>query len=257
MTGIWEFFFKYPPLVFEKGKLIYASPLPGWVLFLTTAAVVVIAAWTYSRARGKTRPRDRAVLAALRTATFIVLLFPLFRPALQIATAIEQENYVGVLIDDSRSMQIADGSDGPRGAQVRSALGEETDALLKKLGEKYQVRLMRFSGAAEEIGGAGDLTFTGGQSRLGRAMDQARSQLSGVPLAGLVVITDGADQAEAELNNSLLGLRANSVPVFTVGVGREEFDRDIEVRRVSTPREVLEGSSVMVDVVVAQTGFRG
>ena len=255
--SVWEFFFKYPPVVFEKGRLVFASPLPPWVLFLATAAVVALAAWTYARARGKMRPRDRAALLALRSGIFAVLLFALFRPALQIATAVEQENFVGVLIDDSRSMAIADAGQGARGDLIRQALGGENSELLRELERRYRLRFFRFSGSAEAIDGVEDLTFTGGQSRLGRALDQVRGAMSGVPTAGLILLTDGADQAEADLNASILALRANSVPVFTVGVGREEFDRDVEVRRVSPPRAVLRGSSVVVDVVLAQTGFRG
>jgi uncharacterized membrane protein len=257
MPALWEFFFKYPPVVFEKGRLLFTSPLPGWMLFAATAAVMVLVVWTYLRARGKARARDRVVLVALRALTFAVLLFALFRPALQVAAAVDQENYLGVLIDDSRSMQIADGPDGTRSSQVKTALDAENSPLLKSLAERYRLRLFRFSGAAERIGGVGEMTFTGGQSRLGHALDQARAQLAGVPLAGMVVITDGADQAEADLNSSVLGLRAGSVPVFTVGVGREEFARDIEVRRVSTPRTVLKGASLVVDVVIAQNGYRG
>jgi uncharacterized membrane protein len=257
MPGLWEFFFKYPPVVFEKGQLIFASPLPATLLFISTAAVVGMAGWTYARARGKMRGLDRAMLVTLRTAAFAVLLFMLFRPTLQIATSIEQENYVAVLIDDSRSMRIADGAEGVRGDLVREALGPAESSVLNALSERYKVRYFRFAGGAERMEGLEDLTFTGGQSRLGRALDQVRSQLSGVPLAGLVMITDGADQAEAELNSAVLGLRAASVPVFTVGVGREAFERDVEVRRVATPRSVLRGSTVVVDAVVAQTGFRG
>ena len=37
LLAIWEFFFKYPPLVFEKGRLLFASPLPWWMLLLAVA----------------------------------------------------------------------------------------------------------------------------------------------------------------------------------------------------------------------------
>ncbi len=52
-------------------------------------------------------------------------------------------------------------------------------------------------------------------------------------------------------------LRTHSVPVFTVGLGRERFDRDIEITRVEAPRSVLKGTSLVVDVMLVQTGFRG
>lgn len=256
LLAIWEFFFKYPPVVFEKGRLLFASPLPWWMLLLAVA-LAGAAAWSYLRARRGLPSRDRAVLLALRAAALVVLLVILFRPVLQIAVAVPQENYLGVLIDDSRSMRIADDEAGPRGAQVQRGLSEEQSRVLASLAERFRLRLFRFSSSAERVGEVEELTFMGGQSQIGRALDQARAELAGVPLSALVLVTDGADRAEADLNASLLGLRTASVPVYTVGVGREEFRRDIEVRRTSTPRSVLKGTSLVVDVVIAQTGFAG
>jgi uncharacterized membrane protein len=40
-------------------------------------------------------------------------------------------------------------------------------------------------------------------------------------------------------------------------VGRESFDHDIELSRVSAPREALKGTSLVVDLMVAQTGYSG
>ena len=78
-----------------------------------------------------------------------------------------------------------------------------------------------------------------------------------MPLSGLVVISDGADNSQTTLSDSLRALEADSVPVFTVGLGREEFARDIQLSRVETPRSVLKGTSLVVDVVIAQVGYTG
>lgn len=256
LLAIWEFLFKYPPLVFEKGRLLFATPLPWWLL-ATAVALAAFAAWSYMRGRRGLLLRDRAVLVALRTAALALLVLLLFRPVLQIPVAVPQENYLGILIDDSRSMRIADSDAGARGAVVQRGLNPEQSRLIEALSERFRLRLFRFSSTAERISDVGDLTFLGGQSRIGQALNQARAELAGVPLSGLVVISDGADRAEAELNASLLDLRASSIPVYTVGVGEEEFRRDIEVRRAATPRSVLQGTSLVVDVVVAQNGFGG
>ena len=88
-------------------------------------------------------------------------------------------------------------------------------------------------------------------------MDGARQELAGLPLAGLVVVSDGADTAEDALGESLLALKSQGVPVFTVGVGQETLSRDIQIGRVSTPRVALKGTTLMVDVVITQTGFSG
>ena len=42
-----------------------------------------------------------------------------------------------------------------------------------------------------------------------------------------------------------------------VGVGREAFDRDIQITRVETPRSTLKGTTLAVDVVISHTGFAG
>lgn len=251
--AIWEFFFKYPPLVFEKGRIVFASPLPGWLL-VTAVVVAAAATWSYLRRARELPVLDRAGLLVLRAGLFALLLLLLLRPVLQVPVSVSQENYLGILIDDSRSMMIADDGSATRASEVIQQLDA---GLLERLAEEYRIRLFRFAGDAGRMETLGELTFAGGMSRIGRALDQARNELAGVPLAGLVVVSDGADQSEADLNESLLALRASSVPVYTVGVGREQFERDIEVRRVSTPRAVLRGTSTMVDVVISQNGFGG
>ena len=42
----------------------------------------------------------------------LLVLFCLFRPVLVVKAAVPQQNFLGVLIDDSRSMQIADWNAG-------------------------------------------------------------------------------------------------------------------------------------------------
>ena len=63
--------------------------------------------------------RDRIVLTTLRVALLLVVLACLFRPVLVVRAAVPQQNVVGVLLDDSRSMQIADMDGGPRSAFVQ------------------------------------------------------------------------------------------------------------------------------------------
>lgn len=251
--GIWEFFLKYPPLVFERGRIVFLSPLPGWLI-----AIIVIAAgvavFSYLRRSRGLGLRDRVGLVVLRNALLAVIVLVLLRPTLQVPVAVPQENYLGIVIDDSRSMLVADDGSVTRGEALAQYLDTE---LFRALQEKFRLRLFSFSSDVRLIEEIGELTFSGGETRIGRALDQARSELAGVPIAGLVLVSDGADQSEAELNQTLLGLRSGSVPVYTVGVGREEFTRDIEVRRISMPRSVLRGTSMMVDVVVAQNGFGG
>jgi uncharacterized membrane protein len=92
---------------------------------------------------------------------------------------------------------------------------------------------------------------------LGRTLERGADELATVPLAGLVLVSDGADNSHTGLSEILLALNARKVPVYTVGLGRERFTRDIELVRVEAPRSVLKGSSLVVDVTIAQRGFGG
>lgn len=257
LESLFEFLFKYRPLVFEKGSLAFSAPWPVYIAVLVGAAVAALAIWTYTGARGRSRPRDRTVLASLRLAILGLIVFCLFRPVLVISTVVPERNFLGILIDDSKSMQIADREGVPRSDFVYEAFGSEESELKALLSERFMLRFFRFSGSAERMADFSELSFAGANTNLGRALDRASQDLAAVPLAGLVVVTDGADNSEGPLTESLLSLQANSVPVYTLGLGRERFDKDIQVNRVETPRTVLKGSSLAVDLLVAQTGFDG
>src|SRR6185436_18277133 len=110
-------------------------------------------------------------------------------------------------------------------------------------------RFFRFSSTADRLGKPGDLAYDGTSTRLGQALERARDELSGLPLAGLVMVTDGADTSDATIDEQLASLKARSIPVFTLGIGRDRFEKDIQVTRVETPRSALKGTSLVVDVV--------
>jgi uncharacterized membrane protein len=257
---LFELLFKYRPPVFENGRFAFGAPRPLLVALLVIAAIGLAAAATYARAGTRQAPlarRDRVVLAALRIAALALLVICLSRPRLLLSEAVPQRNYVGILLDDSRSMQIADVGGAPRSTFVRQAFDSVRGEVQRGLAERFRVRTYRFARDAERVGNVSQLSFAGRETRVGDALDQAREALGSVPLAGLIVVSDGADNARTPLAERLLALRAHGVPVYTVGVGRERFGRDVEVRRVDAPRRALKGSSLVIDVLVAQQGYAG
>ena len=262
LESLFAFFFKYRPAVFQKGDFAFGSPTSVILLLLAGALIGVPAILTYAAVRGKSTRRDRWILGTLRAAAILLLVFCLFRPMLLLSAAVPQRNYVGVLIDDSRSMQIADVDAGDarpqtRGDVVRHLIAGPDSAIRKALADRFLVRYFRFSSGTQRIASADDVSFAGTSTRLGDAIEHARQELEAVPLSGLVVFSDGADNARTPLGDELLSLRARSVPVFTVGIGRERFDKDIEIRRVEAARTALKGSAIVADVLVRQRGYGG
>ena len=254
--SLFTFLFKYPPVVFEQGTFVFWATRSMWLVAALAAGGALYALWTY-RQVAPLGGRRRVAIVALRVALFAVVVFALLRPTLQLKVAVPQQNFVGILLDDSRSMQVADHGGEPRSSFVMDELGRTDAPLLTALGERFSLRVFRFSSVAERLQSTGDLTFAGTGTRIGDALDRARDELGGLPVAGLVLVSDGADTTDAVLDGAIGSLVAQAMPVFAVGVGEERLSRDVQVTRVETPRRALKGTSLVVDVVVSQTGYAG
>jgi uncharacterized membrane protein len=179
----------------------------------------------------------------------------LMQPTLINSTVVPQQNFVGVLLDDSRSMALENRDGTVRNAFVAEAFTPQESEMLAQLADRFVLRFFRFSNQASRIDGLQEMTYDGTHTNIGRALDAARAELAGVPLSGLVLVSDGADNDDRPLTEALVPLQAAGVPVFTVGLGDESIEPDIELGRVELPRAVLEGSTLIVDLVVTQRGF--
>lgn len=315
---MFEFLFKYRPVVFERGDLSLAVPWWGVMLVFLGVGVVVWFALQYRSIGPTVAPRDRWVLMGLRAAALAVLAFLLLRPVLLVSTVVPRRNFVAVLLDDSRSMRVADedgdaraqrlldlfggdggdagaggggddpasdplaadpgsvgsaamdpetsaaGRDGDGGANVAAdgaAVTRDGEGTLRQaLEDRFRLRWYGFDSDAERIDGAGELNFTGARTNLATALSRVRQEMAGLPLSGIVVVSDGADndeEATPPLSEALLEARAEGLPVYTIGLGSERIVPDIEVRRVEVPRAALEGTTVVADVILSHAGLSG
>ena len=257
METTFEFLFKYRLLLFQEGEFTFSSPWPVLLVLGGVAVIAVPALLTYGAARGDSRRRDRAVMAGLRLGLVAILVFILFRPTLILTSVVPQRNFVGILIDDSQSMRITDQDGVTRSDFVQSTFGSEGSELLTALSEKFTLRYFRFSRDASRLNDMADLSYSGTATDLGNVMVRAQEELAGVPISGLVVISDGADNTGEVLAESLLPLQAANVSVYTVGLGEEELSPDVQISRVEMPRTVLVGTSLVVDVIVSHRGYSG
>jgi uncharacterized membrane protein len=256
--ALFEALFSYRPVVFQQGEFRFDVTSGSLMASAVVAVVATTAILTYRRTRSEEgRRRDQVILTTLRVVALGLVLFCLFRPTLIVRAAVDQQNVVAVLLDDSRSMQIPDIGGKPRGSFVQEQFGTADGPVMKSLSDRFLVRTFRFSSAASRLPSGSALTFSGSKTNLGAALDGVRDELAGLPVAAIVLVSDGADTANEPLDEALLGLKAGKLPVFTVGVGSERLSRDLQIDRVSTPRTVLKDASLLLDVVVRQTGYGG
>src|SRR5579862_262828 len=127
---LFRFLFKYPPLVFEQGSLTWSVSRSDLLAIAAATAVAIAALLTYRLISGERRGREQPVLIGLRVAIVALIAFCLFRPTLTLKASVPQQNFVGILVDDSHSMEIADRDNQPRSAFVRQQLTSPSGPLL-------------------------------------------------------------------------------------------------------------------------------
>lgn len=257
LEALLAFLFKYPPRLFQRGVLGIAPAVPPVLLAAGGLIALLVLLLALGRLRTAAPLRDRLVLGTLRGAVFLVLAVCLLRPVLLLSSAVPQRNVLGIVLDDSRSMRLTDLPDGSRLDAVRHAFADSAGSLTRRLSDRFVLRYFRFAADAGPLAGADRLRGTGSRTDLAAALDAAREELAGVPLAGLILVSDGADNAGADLTAPLLALRARKVPVYAVGVGQERFTKDLALERVGLPASALAGAGVLAEIAVRVRGLGG
>ncbi len=250
--SVFDFLFKYKPVVYEKGHLAFQLLASPWLYIPFLLAAIAGAWYAY---RTVNREKWSAGMVALRAATFAILLFIFLRPVLNISTVLPQDSYLAVVIDNSESMTIREDGKESRAEQLQKQF--EATTFFKRLNDKFRVRTYRFDKEAERIDDPGRLTFAGKRTKLESATDLLTQELSSVPLSGVVLITDGVDNASQQWTESLAKLETRKIPFYTVGVGSDRIAQDAEIVKISAPRDMLKESTAVVDVSLRSRGFAG
>ena len=247
-----ETFFKYKPIVYEKGSLGFQL-IDNPLFFVVFAIGAVAGAYFLYRSLGTSRVSWGMIV--LRAATFVILAFVLLRPVLNISTVLPQESYVAVVVDNSESMQIRDDGGESRADLLMAQL--ESTEFFRRLSDKFKVRVYRFDREAERIEDLDRMTFSGTRTRMESAMELLYQELGTVPLSGIVLITDGVDNASEEWTEAVSRIQNRGIPIYTVGVGAEAIDRDVELIQTTVPRTTLSDSTAVAEVSYRSHGLAG
>src|ERR1043165_4054069 len=170
---IFEFFFKYSPVIYQKGHLAFQFlGSPAWfTLFILAAGAGAFFAY-----RKVAREKYSIGLVVLRAITFTILAFIFLRPVLNISTVLAQESYLAVVIDNSESMKIKDDGKVARSEEPQKQF--ESTNFFKRLNDKFKIRTYRFDTNAERIEPRFDqLNFAGKRTRLESATDLLQQEL--------------------------------------------------------------------------------
>ena len=189
-----ESLFKFRPAQFAEGAFGWQVGA-GWIVVVVFVLVLLAGlVWTFVQTQAYRRAKDRAVSFGLRLAALLLLCIPLFEPVLITPDVIPDENFVAVLVDVSDSMTIPDGALGETRLDDAAQLLAGEDSFVPGLEELFNVRYYTFGEAVSRVDSLGTQSGAG-QTHLTDALERVMQDFAGVPLAGVVVLSDGGDNS--------------------------------------------------------------
>jgi len=233
----------------SEASLVWGSPQwwGGAGALLALAAVVLL--WSYGRARAG--GGVRAACAALKGLGFAALALSLVEPLLTGSKAKPGANAFAVLADDSRSLRIGDaGAAQTRGDWAKGLLRHDAP-WRARLAQDFDVRDYAFDTHLRAADGFEGLAFDGDGTALGPSLEALARRFRGLPLAGVLLVSDGNRTDAGPLDVAALP------PVYPVVPPAGGAARDIGVRSVSVSQTNFESAPVVVRADVAAAGFRG
>ncbi len=251
---MFEFFFKYSRTVYNQGSFVFLNAWPVWMLWAGIALAGAGFAFLILRKGGAANPVRSVLVGLLQTALAALLLFMIWRPALSVATLKPQQNIVAVVIDDSSSMATKDEGElsrKDRGAKVLN------DGLLQKLKDKFQVRVYKMSDHLSRIEGLEQLAAQSPVTHIGDSLKQIAADAAGLPIGAMVLLSDGADNTGGVDLETISAMRRQRIAVHTIGLGREQMQKDLEITNVELPQRTLPDSRLAALVTFHQHGYTG
>ena len=222
----------------------FASPFPWWLAVALVAAAGVVAYRAYARPIIPMSVRRRGVLMGLRFAAFLLLLLFLAQPV-RLEPAAATESVVPVLLDQSRSMAVADVNGVPR---LDAAVALIRDRIEPALGDLFQLELLGFGETLAPVDLAG-VRAEARRSDLTAALAAVRTRYADRAVAGIVVVSDGGDTGGAQPAS------APPWPVFTIGVGAPVVSRDREVLDLTAGQAAVAESVIDLSISAVAHGF--
>lgn len=222
----------------------------GSIIFWTAATVLgaVLLVFTYRGIFRRSGGRRLAwALLGLRAAGLAALWLMIAKPTWTGAEEKTDPGRVAVVLDNSISMTLADSAGHERYRQAREAVGRIRQGAADR---GLVVDLFDINGnPLPEVPGEP----TADRTDLARAVSEVLARTRSRPMAGMIVLSDGADNSG---RTDFRDLNDAPVPVFAAGFPQEPNATvlDLAVRKPQAPQRVLVNNDVRVDVPVVQTG---
>ena len=260
---MFQFLFKYPIPVFTKGQFLLLGAWPAWLLVMLIVVAAGGLALLIRRSLRDAAPILRSwrtvVVWSLQTLLVTLVLVLLWQPAMLVSELNSQQNIIAVVVDDSRSMGIAD-VDGKTRESV--ALAALRGGVLAELQKRFQTRVYRLDSKLTRMDGPEGIAPVEAATHIDESLNQLAVETSDLPVGAVVLLSDGGQNTSGTggsgiSRDALQALRNRHLPVHTVGLGQEESTRDVELEDASVAAGANPNARIAATVSFTQHGYAG
>lgn len=224
--------------------------VPGLIVL---AAIGIGLFFSY-RAKVSMPPGIRWLAGGLKLAGFALLLGFILRPEVVRSFNRPGTNHWAVLLDTSSSMKLKDQIDAAsRADRVNELLKPAPGNWRDKLAADFIVDDFTFADRLGKPSAGSPLAFDGKSSALAKALGDLRDRYHGRPLAGILVVTDGAPTDGESIRAGIAGLP----PTFPLVIAPEHELVDLSISAATAQATLFEDAPVMVDATVVARGLKG
>jgi uncharacterized membrane protein len=241
------------------------QPVVSWPVVLGIAAVLIALLWV--------RPRhvqlgigQWAALIGLRLLVVLLALFAMLRPTFVYTKSEATKASLVLLMDESRSMQVADSLGDRARWDAMKMLLDASAGDLSALDQKWDISAYAFNGGSRKVevrDGKIALAATaeGEQSALGTALADTLDREAGGRVLGVLLMSDGAQRALApnDLPPQLAvrRLAAENIPLYTFTFGKSGGSEraDLAIDDLVTNETVFAETPVEVRGLLTAEGY--
>lgn len=243
---------------FNQHRWVFLSPWGRLGLWLGAGTVIAIAALSWRASRG-VAPWRRAALVGLRGAAAVGAMVVFLEPAIELRLVAHEPNRIAVLIDDSKSMSLAEVPGGETRIDRVRRLLSASEPTLATWQADHRVDFYTFSDTlrATSLDSLSTGQALGKATMIRKALELVREHYEGHDLAGIVLISDGAatgfddDAGDGAMRDFL---RALDTRVHTVWAARDGL-KDVAVARVVADEFAFVRTVLRIEAVIHTTGL--
>ncbi|HEY5311446.1 MAG TPA: glutamine amidotransferase [Pirellulales bacterium] len=246
-------------------RLIF-SPV-GNYLVVALVAIGLLVLLRFGPSHDRLSRRRRKVLLVLRVLVVLLVALAMLRPTLVHSQIVKQSATVVVLADRSRSMQVADAAGKETRWEVLKSILAANQVALQNLQADFDVQLYTFDAELHpldlharplELGSLPE----GRQTAIGAVLEDVLRHEAGKRLAGIILISDGAQRAIAprDVPPQVPARRLADLgyPLFAVPLGQARGlgqARDVAIEDLRVPQYVYVKNQLDAAATVRIEGF--